>query len=151
MPELKWLDEEVERAALDGGDGLVDATEPGDHYREKSGVAVQGVVEDVHAVSIRQPEVDDQAVVRERLEAGFGFGRRADQHWRKAGRAQRFADEFPQVMFIFDDEDRRLTVWQHQCSSGRLGGRESGSSGEALIQGADARADYSLMVQFRHS
>ena len=52
----------------------VDAAEAGDHDREDLGIAGERRVEDVHAVGVGQPQVDDQGVVGERLEALDGVG-----------------------------------------------------------------------------
>ncbi len=65
LRQLERLDEEVDGAALDRGDGFLDAAEPGHHDGEDLGVARQRGVEDVHAVGVGQPQVDDQGVVGE--------------------------------------------------------------------------------------
>ena len=70
LRQLERLDQEVDRAALDRRDRFLDAAEPGDDDAEDAGIAIERRVEDVHAVGVGQPQIDDQRVVGESVADG---------------------------------------------------------------------------------
>ena len=116
LGQLERLDQEVDGAALDRADRFGHAAEPRDHHGEDFRVARERRVEDVHAVGIRQPQVDDEAVVGEGVEAldGFrGIGRLRD---RETVGFQGFDDELTEIRFVFDDEHRPFGL-RHEVDS----------------------------------
>ena len=114
LHQLERLDQEVDGAVLDRLDRLFDAAEAGDHDRPDLGIARQRCLEDVHAVGVGQPQVDDQAVVGEAFEAGHRIGAVQRLGDREPLGFERFRDELTQIGFVLDDEHGALFVLIHR-------------------------------------
>jgi hypothetical protein len=113
LRNLERLDEKIGRPSFHGRHRLGDAPETGDHHGQDVGIAGQRRVENLHAVGVRQAEVDDEGVVGESLEAFDGVGGVRGLRHLEAVRAQGFGDQLAEIGFIIDDEDGGLGGARH--------------------------------------
>ena len=113
LRELERLDQEIDGAALDRRDRLLDAAESGDDDGADVRVARQRLVEHFHAVGVGQAQIDDQAVVGEPFEARCRIGGVERLGDRESFRVQRLRDDLPELGVVLDDENRGS--W-HGCS-----------------------------------
>ena len=118
--ELERLDQEVDGAALDRGDCFGDAAEPGHDDRPDLRVAIECFVEDCHAVGIRQPQVDNEAVVGKRAQPLDGIRGIGGLCGRKAVGFQAGNDGLTEVEVVFDDKDGRQGSLAHKFAYVKL-------------------------------
>ena len=109
----KGLSQEIDRPSLDGRDGVADTSEPrhddSRHRREKR----QRLVQHIEPVRVRQAQVDDERVVRERMQAlKPGRGIRRLRNREPAG-LQTVGYRLPQRRFVFDEQNGESAVISH--------------------------------------
>ena len=108
LRQLERLDQEVDGAALDGLDRFFDAARTRDDDGANLGIAGERRVEDVHAVGVGQPQIDDEAVVGKAFEPRLRIGRVKRLRDGEALGFERVGDELTKFGFVFDDENRGL-------------------------------------------
>ena len=116
LADLEGLDEEVDRAALDGLHGVGHVAESRDHDRAQSRIQRERFVEDLHAVAIRQSQIDDECVVGEAPQPVERVGAAARLRHGEAVAFERVGHQLQRVEFIFDDEDGRFLIHEVPCS-----------------------------------
>ncbi len=114
LDELKRLDQEVDGAALDRLDRVLDPAEPGDDDGANLGIAGERRFEDVHAVGVGQPQIDDEPVVGKPFETGDGVAAVERLRDGKAFGFERFGDKLTQIGLVFDNEHGGLVVLSHR-------------------------------------
>ena len=124
LRELERLDQKVDGAALHRADGFGDPAEPGHHDRQDLGIAGERVVEHLHAVGIRQPEVDDERVVGERLEAFDRFARVGGLSDLESIGAERLRNQLSEIRFVIDNQDGGVGRAGHKAAASRHPARD---------------------------
>ena len=93
------------------------SAETRDHDREDVGIASEGRVQDVHAIGVGQPEVHDQRVVGERLQAllrFFGISGLGDG---ETVRGQRLRDQLAEISLVVHDKNSGLSDGRHRVTT----------------------------------
>ena len=123
LRELKRLDQEIDGAALDRRDRVVDAAEAGDHDGADRRVQRERFVEHVHAVGVGQPQVDDQRVVGEAMQPFDGVGAVQRLGDGEAVGLEAVDDHLAKAGFIFDNEHGRTRTIDNTVSHGTSGAK----------------------------
>ena len=144
LAQLEGLEQEVGRAFLDGGDGLIHTRHAADDDRPEFGVAVNCLLQHLHAVAIGQPEVHHQRVKGKPSQALPRFGRRGGLRDREARGSKGFGDGASNGRVVLNHEDRRefLNLLSHEHTPSRSSRSALGRAGEPQIHEIAWRADY---------
>ena len=98
-------------------DRLGHSAETRDHHREDIGIASEGRVQDVHAIGVRQPQVHDERVVGERLQALLRFLRVSGLGDSETIRGQRLRDQLAEISLVVHDKNSGLSDGRHRVTT----------------------------------
>ena len=105
-------------------DRFVDAAESGDDDGADRREQRERFVEHVHAVRVRQPQVDDQRVVGEPMQSRDGVGAVQRLRDREAVGLETVDDDLPKAWFIFNNEHGRTRTIDNTVCHGTSGERK---------------------------
>ena len=115
--ELHRLDEEVDRAAFDCGDRILDAAESGHDDGDDFRITGHRRVEDVEAVGVGELQVDDESVVGEAFQPVERIGAGGRLGDRESLFRQMLRNDFSEIVVVVDDEHALLGSRRHNRHS----------------------------------
>ena len=104
---VERLHQIVRGAALDRSHGRLDLVQPGDHQHRGVGARALDVLEELHAVSLRENEVCDDYVELSQLQGFFGLGHGAHGGDLVTRPGEEVMVEHSGDLFVVDEEDLR--------------------------------------------
>ena len=110
---LERLDQEIDGAALDRLHRFVDTTESGDDHGTNRREERPRFVEHVHAVGVRQSQIDDETVVRVTVQSFDRIGPVERLRDREAIGFETFDDDLSKVRLVFHHQHRRTRAFTH--------------------------------------